>query len=168
MARNAVDWDDDDDDFGGDDHRGNDIPDLRKAYNSLKRQYKELQTQYDEAQKAVRERSVKDVLAAKGVNTKIAAFIPADLKTEQEIEAWIDDYSDVFGVQSAPAPTDEAQPAAAPDPNMEAWARISQQQASGQPMSMDEAQLEALVKATANPAALNKLLFGNEFGPQAQ
>lgn len=165
MARNAVDWDDDEDDLGGDDYRGNDVPDLRKAYNALKRQYKELQTQYSETQKAVRERSVKDVLASKGMNPKIAAFIPNDLTSDQEIESWVEQYGDVFG---AAAPTETAQEEApVQSPDLQALGRIQSQQQAGAPFTGDAGQVASLISSAQSPEELSKILFGNTMGPVA-
>ena len=38
-------------------------------------------------------------LAARGVNSKIASFIPQDIDpTEESVSKWLEDYADVFGV----------------------------------------------------------------------
>lgn len=166
MARNTNDWDDDDD-FDGDDSRGNDVPDLRKAYNALKKQLKEAQSQNQALQQSVRERSIKDVLAAKGLPEKIARFIPDSITSNDDVLAWVEDNGDVFGVQApqsdntAPVQQDEL-PA-----DIQALARISAQQSSGAPYSGDESQLAALIAAAQSPAELNKILFGNATGPAA-
>jgi chorismate mutase len=48
-----------------------------------------------------RERAIKDALASRGVNSKIASFIPQDIDpTEESVSKWLEDYADVFGVQS--------------------------------------------------------------------
>jgi len=163
MARSTVDWDDDDD-FEADEPRGNEVPDLRKAYNALKRQYKELESKYTETQKGLRERSVKDVLAAKGLSPKIAALIPESITSQEEVDAWVDNYADVFGTP-APAADDATQDDTSAD--AAALGRINSAQSAGQSMSGSPDQMAALIAAASSPDELNRLLFGNASGPQA-
>ena len=60
----------------------------------------EFKTQFDSLSKAQRERAVKDVLEARGVNGKVAKFIPQDLDpTEESLSKWLEDNADVFGFQ---------------------------------------------------------------------
>lgn len=71
---------------------------LRKALKAEQRRNKELETSYGELTKAQKERILKDVLASKGVNQKIAQFIPSDIEaSEDAISAWLDNNGDVFG-----------------------------------------------------------------------
>jgi hypothetical protein len=71
---------------------------LRKALKAEQRKNKELETSYGELTKAQKERILKDVLASKGVNQKIAQFIPSDIEaSEDAISAWLDNNGDVFG-----------------------------------------------------------------------
>jgi hypothetical protein len=58
--------------------------------------------------KEKRERTISEVLTARGVNPKISAFIPQDIDlTEESLSSWLTEYGDVFGVsqtnQSNPA-----------------------------------------------------------------
>jgi len=71
---------------------------LRKALKAEQRRNKELETSYGELTKAQKERILKDVLSSKGVNQKIAQFIPSDIEaSEDAISAWLDANGDVFG-----------------------------------------------------------------------
>jgi hypothetical protein len=71
---------------------------LRKALKAEQRKNKELETSYGELTKAQKERILKDVLASKGVNQKIAQFIPSDIEaSEDAISAWLDSNGDIFG-----------------------------------------------------------------------
>jgi len=71
---------------------------LRKALKAEQRKNKDLETSYGELTKAQKERILKDVLASKGVNQKIAQFIPSDIEaSEDAISAWLDNNGDVFG-----------------------------------------------------------------------
>ena len=153
-------WDDDDIDTND----SNAMKELRKAYKKLQAEKKELAEQLEGMQSSLRERSVKDVIASKGLPEKVAALIPKDATTSEEVEAWIAEYGDVFGVQ---VEADEPEQSTQVDPELAALNRISETQSGGQPFSNDPDQLASLISAADNPEALNKLLFGNEMGPQA-
>jgi hypothetical protein len=78
---------------------------LRKALKAEQRKNKDLETSYGELTKAQKERILKDVLSSKGVNHKIAQFIPADIEaSEDAINAWLDANGDVFGYTPTPKP----------------------------------------------------------------
>jgi hypothetical protein len=98
-----IDDEDEDDDFipqqGLDDSRL--VRDFRKQLKAEQRKNKELQESIASLQKTQKERIIKDVFTSKGVNAKIAAFVPADLEASEEaITNWIDTYADVFGIQT--------------------------------------------------------------------
>jgi hypothetical protein len=158
------DWDTETEDAHGD---SGDIPELRKAYRKLQKQNKELLDQLGGMQKQVRERSVKDVLAAKGLPPKIAAFIPESANTSEEVEAWISEYGDVFGVQVESQETAERSAPKQVDPNLQALNRISEVQSSGEPYSGDPDQLASLIANARTPEELNDILFGTPDGPAA-
>jgi len=86
-----------------DDNDDYDIPELRKAHRSAQKRVKELESEITELRKQGRERAVKDVLSAKGVNNpgKVAKLIPADLSDEAAVEGWLNDYADVLGITSS-------------------------------------------------------------------
>ena len=78
---------------------------LRKQLKAEQRKNKELETSYGELTKAQKERILKDVLTSKGVNQKIAQFIPNDIEaSEDAINAWLDANGEVFGYTPAPKP----------------------------------------------------------------
>jgi hypothetical protein len=92
-------YDYEDDDFDTD--SGNDlVKQLRKATKAKDKELAELKAQYESLAKANRERAIKDALASRGVNSKIASFIPQDIDpTEESVSKWLEEYGDVFGVQ---------------------------------------------------------------------
>ena len=94
-------YDYEDDDFDTD--SGNDlVKQLRKATKQKDKELAELKAQYESLAKANRERAIKDALASRGVNSKIASFIPQDIDpTEESVSKWLEDYADIFGVQQA-------------------------------------------------------------------
>jgi len=93
-------YEDEDDDFTND--SSNDlVKQLRKASKQKDKELQELRAQFENLSKGQRERAIKDVLATRGVNSKIASFIPQDIDpTEESLSKWLDDYADVFGFES--------------------------------------------------------------------
>jgi hypothetical protein len=92
-------YDYEDDDFETTDG-GDLVKQLRKATKAKDKELAELKAQYESLAKANRERAIKDALASRGVNSKIAAFIPQDIDpTEESVSKWLADYADIFGVQ---------------------------------------------------------------------
>lgn len=82
---------------------------VRRAERAKDKQLKELQSELESLRKFQREATVSKVLQEKGINPKIAAFIPADLETTQEaLNSWLEQYGDVFGVvpQQSQSPVD--------------------------------------------------------------
>jgi hypothetical protein len=91
----------DDDDFTTDDSSNDLVKQLRKASKQKDKELQELRAQFDGLNKAQRERAIKDALASRGVNSKIASFIPQDIDpTEESVSKWLEDYADVFGIET--------------------------------------------------------------------
>jgi hypothetical protein len=95
-------YDYEDDDFEMD-SSGNDlVKQLRKATKQKDKELAEMKAQFETLNKAQRDRAIKDALASRGVNGKIAAFIPQDIDpTEESVSKWLEDYADVFGYESS-------------------------------------------------------------------
>jgi len=110
------DYEDEDDDFTQESSQNNDlVKQLRKANKQKEKELAELKSQFDGLSKAQRERAIKDVLEARGVNKKIASFIPSDIDpTEESLSKWLTEYGDVFGITAEPTQdvVDPAQAAA--------------------------------------------------------
>jgi hypothetical protein len=106
------DYEDDDDDFT---QESNDlVKQLRKAAKQKDKELAELKAQFESLNKQSRERSIKDVLEARGVNGKVAKFIPQDLDpTEESLSKWLEDNADVFGFQVEDKQTPVVDPATA-------------------------------------------------------
>ena len=94
-------WDDDEEDDDTETSFASDtdlVKKLRKALKAEQKRAKELESNYQELTKSQRERIIKDALASKGINSKVAAFVPADIQaSEDAISAWLDNNADVFG-----------------------------------------------------------------------
>ena len=93
-------YEDEDDDFTQE--SSNDlVKQLRKAAKQKDKELQELKAQFEGLNKAQRERAIKDALAARGVNTKIASFIPQDIDpTEESVSKWLSDNAEVFGIDT--------------------------------------------------------------------
>jgi len=115
-------YEDDEDDFTGEEVQQDAPANLRKALKKAEREKKELAEQLAQIQSDLRNRSVKEVLATKGVPDKVAKFIPADVSTPEQVDAWLEENSDVFGFSKseADAPADEEKQA-----NIRSYDRIN-------------------------------------------
>ena len=107
---------------------------LRKVNRTLEKRAKELEQELAGFKTQTRQRTVKDVLQAKGLNPKIAALIPQDIEPSDEaLMKWVEDYGDVFGIQT---PTEEKP--AEKSPEIKAQARINNIVATGTAPDIDE------------------------------
>ena len=98
-------YEDEDDDITTNDSSNDLVKQLRKASKQKDKELQELRAQFENLSKGQRERAIKDVLATRGVNSKIASFIPQDIDpTEESLSKWLDDYADVFGFESTQSP----------------------------------------------------------------
>lgn len=107
MSNNIQEWEDFDDDFEDDFEEtqpqrrssGDDVvKKLRRAERSQAKRIKELESELGSMRKSVRDSSVKNILEAKGISPKVAAFIPQDIDVESSaFDTWLEDYADVFG-----------------------------------------------------------------------
>ena len=90
------------------------VKQLRKANKLKDKELAELKSQFDGISKAQRERAIKDTLEVRGVNSKIAKFIPSDIDpTEESLSKWLDDNGDVFGFQATESNQNTVDPAQA-------------------------------------------------------
>jgi len=90
----------DDDDFTMDDSSNDLVKQLRKASKQKDRELQELRSQFEGLNQMQRDRAIKDALASRGVNSKIASFIPQDIDpTEESVSKWLEEYADVFGIE---------------------------------------------------------------------
>lgn len=76
---------------------------LRKALKAEQKRNKDLESSLGELTKSQRERVLKDVFASRGVNPKVASFVPNDLDASEEaISTWLENNADVFGITIEP------------------------------------------------------------------
>jgi len=106
MSNNNQDWlDDDEFDLEEEETQPRSSDDVlkkvRRAERSKDKQLKELQAELEALRKFQRETTISQVLSEKGVNPKVAKFIPADIEMSSDsISNWLTDNGELFGVTS--------------------------------------------------------------------
>jgi hypothetical protein len=151
---------DEDDDFDFEDGPQDVVKQLRKVNRTLEKRLKELEQEANQAKAQNRQRTVKDVLTSKGVNPKIAAFIPQDLDaTEEAVNNWLNEYGDVFGLK-----TDGEQDNAPANvnPALAAQKRINDVVSSSQAPAFDE-DVAARIANAKSAEELSAIMGVNSF-----
>lgn len=94
-------WEDDEDDTQDFDLNDTDlVKKLRRALKAEQKRAKELESNIGQLSKAQRERALKDVLSSKGINAKVAQFIPSEVDASEEaVNSWLEQNGDIFGAQ---------------------------------------------------------------------
>ena len=109
MSNNNQDWLDDDEFDLEEETQSRSSDDVlrkvRRAERAKDKQLKELQAELESLRRFQREATISQVLAEKGVNPKVAKFIPADIEMSSDsISNWLSDNGELFGVA---APTQQ-------------------------------------------------------------
>lgn len=92
--------DDDDDDDEGQNAKG-----FRSHLAKVEKENKELRATNDKLLTQVRMSTITQVLTTKGVNTKIARLVPADVEpTVEAVEKWLEDNAELFPITKTTAP----------------------------------------------------------------
>ena len=76
---------------------------------------KALEAEVAELRGKARQTEVSNVLTAKGVNPKVAKFIPADVEGEEGISKWLEENADLFGATSQDNDTQQQDAGIAPE-----------------------------------------------------
>jgi len=98
---NNNEWYEDDDDFFEEEDQTSGLQNLRKADRAKSKRIKELETELESLRSFQRQSVVSSVLNERGVNPKVATFIPSDVANDPEsIGKWLDEHGEIFGVQS--------------------------------------------------------------------
>ena len=115
---------------------------LRKQLKIEQKRAKELESTLGELSKAQRERVLKDVLTSKGVNMKVAKFIPTDLDASEEaISSWLEQNGDVFGFTPEPrTPIAEYEKASLRQMDVLTQGAVSPERADEMVMKIDNAE----------------------------
>jgi len=76
---------------------------------------KALEAEVAELRGKARQTEVSNVLTAKGVNPKVAKFIPADVEGEEGISKWLEENADLFGATQQDDDTQQQDAGIAPE-----------------------------------------------------
>jgi hypothetical protein len=146
---------DEDDDFDFEGQPQDVVKQLRKVNRTLEKRLKELEQEATSLKTQTRQRTVKDVLTAKGINPKVAAFVPQDLDASEEaVTNWLNEYGDVFGVKSG---EESESKSTSNNPALQAQQRINDVVSTGTPPGVDEDMYSKMANVK-NAAELNALL----------
>lgn len=104
---NNYEWNDEDDfstdDFDDPFEDKSTLNKVRRSERAAQKRIKELEQQLQELSKNKRSTDLSSILSEKGVNPKVAAFIPEDLEVNDEsVTSWLGEYGDVFGISVKP------------------------------------------------------------------
>ena len=131
---------------------------LRKALKKAQKEREAIEAELNQMRSEMRSRSVKDVLASKGVSDKLAKLIPGDVNTPEQIDAWLNEYSDVFGIKQP----ESVQPTV-DEETINANQRINNVTSTAQNPSGEQTQHQK-VMAAKTKEELDQLLFGQSLG----
>jgi len=126
---------------------------LRKALKRAEKEKKELAEQLAAIQSDLRSRSVKEVLAQKGVPDKVAKFVPGDVSTPEQIDAWLSENADIFGIKPA---EETAQASQEQQANVASYQRINAATQNAATPTRDQ-DLAAKIAGAKNIDELNAL-----------
>lgn len=107
MSNNYQDWEDEDFGFEEEDEQprsanyGNDlVKKLRRQVRQLEKTLKDKEAETVELRSTQRSSVIKSLLAERGLNEKVARFVPDDIEpTADALSDWINEYGDVFGLE---------------------------------------------------------------------
>ncbi len=147
------------DEYDNEEHE-NAPADLRRALKKAQKEREAIEAELQKMRSELRSRSVKDVLEQKGVPSKLAKLIPSDIDTPEQIDAWLSEYADVFGVQIKQEQS--AQPTV-DDETIRDNQRINNVTSTAQNPS-GELNAHQKVLAAKSKEELDQLLFGQSLG----
>lgn len=121
------------------------LKDLRKQIKDLSQERDTFKTEAQKFKGAVRERTLAEVLEAKGVSPKVAKFIPADVEGDEAVSTWLAENGDVFGFSK---PAEDSTPAGATADDLKAIAQVQSASQGGLTPEKAQEQITALRNAT--------------------
>lgn len=73
------------------------VKDLRKQLKEAQQRSKQFEEELSQTKSQVRERSLSDILQSKGLNPKVAKFVPTDVEGEDAVNEWLTENAELFG-----------------------------------------------------------------------
>lgn len=139
-------------DFEDDDQGTDLVKSLRKQVKELSSALKERDEYLQEFMMVTREQELSEALQEMGVNPGVAAFVPDDVEDMDDLEAWIGEYAEVFGLEAV---DDEG---GAPE-SVQAAELMSAVEEGGIDPTVGQS-LEAKIQAASTPEELAAILKG--------
>lgn len=139
-------------DFEDDDQGTDLVKNLRKQVKELSSALKERDEYLQEFMMVTREQELSEALQEMGVNPRVAAFVPDDVEDMDDLEAWIGEYAEVFGLEAV---DDEG---GAPE-SVQAAELMSAVEEGGIDPTVGQS-LEAKIQAASTPEELAAILKG--------
>lgn len=127
------------------------VKQLRKQVNELSKALKERDAEIEQYYAMSRDEEIASALQEMGVNPKISAFVPDSVEDLDDLENWLGEYGEVFGISF----TDDA--SSYDDPSIQAIEQMAAIEDGGvdPTVGMD---LEARIKAAKTPEELQAIL----------
>lgn len=145
-------WDDEDDEDTQDPSESSLVKNLRKQLKAEQKRAKELESSLGELTKAQKERILKEVLTSRGVNPKIAQYVPSDVEASPDaINSWLDNNADVFGVKVDDKPS-------VPQQDIDALQKMDSALTGAEAASSDS--IEARIAAATSEDEILSILAG--------
>lgn len=129
---------------------------LRKQLEEALQKNKDKDQEIDSLKAFKRERNVADVLSDKNVPAKVAKLIPSDVEaTEEGVSKWLNDWSDVFGIQQEGQTEENSQ-----QQNNQPPQGMSEQDVAAQ-QQMSQVQSGASTAGTTHEQVMSRLMDPN-------
>lgn len=139
-------------DFEDDDQGTDLVKSLRKQVKELSAAVKERDEYLQEFMMVTREQELSEALQEMGVSPKVAAFVPDEVEDMDDLEAWLGEYGEVFGIEAV---DDEG---GAPE-SVQAAELMSAVEEGGIDPTVGQS-LEAKIQAASTPEELAAILKG--------
>jgi len=140
---------------------GNLLKDLRKQLSAKAKREKELAEELTTLKGQLREKSITDVLTAKGVNPQVAKLIPPTVTAPDQVEGWLAEYGELFTPTAQAGQTAEPPAPPQPSPDEQALGRIAAATAGAQsPGTREQEQLAKLRDPNLSYSELLSLIAG--------
>lgn len=143
------------DDYLDDENDGSSVvKELRKALKASQKQVKELESELGDIRNADRKSTIEGVLTESGVPTGIAKFIPDDVVTREQVDSWLEENAELFGLTKVDKKdSDEVQAASR-------MAKLGDQAEA-----VDPGDILSRIASASSEEELNEALFGTAHGP---
>lgn len=131
------------------------VKDLRAALKAANKATETATAEVTQLKGSVRKRTLEEVLVSKGVNAKVAGFIPSDVEGDEAVTKWLEDNGDVFGIK----PTEPADTTPAGMSADDVAALKQAQSLSSSPMNLNkQAEAERAIQNAKTPEDLDAVL----------